>query len=149
MKYRALNLFFADRETDEIRMSFDEVAAAAGIKLPASAYRYAAWWENDPVHHVQARAWLDAGYRAEQVDMEGQTVTFARPGGVREAGHGFAYEKKPRRSPLFGALKGTFSLDPAWDPAKPALDAAELAEWEESLKRKAALYEEGSRRKSQ
>jgi hypothetical protein len=58
-----------------------------------------------------------------------------------------AGEKKSRRSPLFGALKGTFWIDPDWDLTKPTLSEEEMAEWDASLDRKAALYEEGRSRK--
>ena len=58
-----------------------------------------------------------------------------------------AGKKKSRRSPLFGCMKGTFWIDPEWDLTKPTLSDEEMAEWDASLDRKAALYEEGRSRK--
>ena len=38
---------------------------------------------------------------------------------------------KPRRHPLFGALKGTFTIDPDWDLTEPA-----MPEWAELIDEK-------------
>lgn len=133
-------------------MSFDDVAKAARTKLPQSAFRYPAWWANDPAHHVQARAWAEAGYVAKNVDVEARTVEFVRAEkggqGVQEMSEGFEHQaKKVEVHPAYGALKGTFTVEPGWDLTKPALDEDELAAWEASLDRKADLIEQGLRRK--
>lgn len=133
-------------------MSFDEVAAAAKVKLPASAYRYPQWWQNDAVHHVQAKAWIEAGYKTENVDLDAQSVEFVRMAapvrGVREMQQ--SYQPKPatpyKVHPAYGALKGTFTIDPDWDLTKPTLDEDELAEMEANLDRLADRVEEGMRR---
>ena len=153
MKYTALKTFLAAQPKSRLQMTFDEVAKAAGIALPASAYRYPAWWANDPAHHAQARAWTEAGYRSENVDLEAKRVEFVRTEapvrGVREMQQTF--DRKPgapfKVHPAYGALKGTFTIDPDWDLTKPAFDEDELAEWEASLDGKAKLIEEGLRRK--
>lgn len=45
--------------------------------LPASARSHRAWWGNEAdVSHVQARAWLDAGYRVKEVIRPDGPVTF-------------------------------------------------------------------------
>jgi hypothetical protein len=38
---------------------------------------------------------------------------------------------KPRRHPLFGRLKGTFTVDPEWDLTKPA-----MPEWADTIDEK-------------
>ena len=46
--------------------------------LPRSAYQNAnAWWSNDCPGR-QRRAWLEAGYEVEDVDLVGDVVTFSR-----------------------------------------------------------------------
>jgi hypothetical protein len=149
MKYNALKSFLASHQQARVPMSFEQVAAAAGTKLPASAYRHPAWWANDATHHVQAKAWLEAGYQTEQVDVAAQRVVFvrtaARSGGVREMPEEFAHHGEPSaaRFPLLGWMKGTFTIAPGVDLTAPALDAEEWAEWEASLDRKADLYLKG------
>lgn len=58
-------------------MTFDDVGRLVG-GLPPSAYRYLAWWSNEGKgSHVQARAWMNAGRRVTQVDLQSQTVEFS------------------------------------------------------------------------
>jgi hypothetical protein len=57
-------------------MSLSELADLVG-GLPMSAHRYSAWWASDHATHVQARAWLDAGYTAHP-DLASNKVTFTR-----------------------------------------------------------------------
>jgi len=152
MKYATLRGYLSARTERRIAMSFAEVAAAAKVKLPASAFRYPQWWQNDAEHHVQAKAWIEAGYKTENVDLDAQHVEFVRTAapvrGVRELPE--AFEPKPgdpvKVHPAYGALKGTFTIRD-WDVTKPALDEDELAEWEASLDRKFDLIKEGLRRK--
>jgi len=161
-KYQALNRFFKAQVTDFLRMTFDEVEKEAGFKLPASARLHQAWWANDRARHVQAKAWLDAGYESEQVDMKAARLVFrrvaaekqsplGRPGGMSDPAREYKpaepAEKKPRRHPAFGALKGTFTIDPSWDLTQPSLDLDELAEIEANIQRTADLIEAGLSRK--
>jgi hypothetical protein len=61
------------------------------------------------------RVWLDAGFRSEQVDLEGRRLVFRRmheaPSIAAPAG---------ARHPLFGALKGTVRIMPGTDLTEPA-----------------------------
>jgi len=45
--------------------------------LPESAYVLPQWWENNR-GHVQARAWMDAGWMTENVDLKGRQLVFRR-----------------------------------------------------------------------
>ncbi|HVY86242.1 MAG TPA: hypothetical protein VG943_13995 [Caulobacterales bacterium] len=138
MKYAALKAFLTMQRASRLTMTFDEVAAAAKTTLPASAYQYEAWWANNATTHTQANAWLDAGFRTEQVDLEGRRVSFVRAVGVREHREAdFGHDALPRH-PLLGALRNTFTIEPGFDLTAPALSPEERAEWDANLDRKAA-----------
>jgi hypothetical protein len=163
-KYDPLGVFLKSQPLAQVPMTFAEIEKVIGDKLPNSAYRHRPWWSNNPSNSVMTKVWLEAGFLTEQVDMEGGKLVFKRivekPGhapedggsGMSEAAREYKPadnlgEKKSRRSPLFGALKGTFWIDPDWDLTKPTLSDEEMAEWDASLDRKAALYEQGVSRK--
>jgi antitoxin HicB len=59
-------------------LSFGEIEQIIGGKLPPSAHNHREWWSNHSGSHVQARAWLEAGWEVESVDQEARTVRFRR-----------------------------------------------------------------------
>jgi len=107
------------------------------------------WWANETTGHVHAKSWLNAGYETTQVDMKSKKLVFKRlqaaSSGMAEEARAFQHpeNKQPRRHPAFGALKGTFTIEPGWDLTRPSLDPDELEEWEASLDQKADLIEKG------
>src|ERR1700677_1302446 len=133
-RYDPLKAYLLAQTASRLPMTFSGVEKVIGAKLPRSAKAYRAWWSNDS-GHVQAKAWLDAGYRAEQIDKDAGTLVFVRERNAR----GLAAEAEmlegnklieaaTDRHPMIGALKGTFTIEPGWDLTKPALDEDELAE---------------------
>jgi hypothetical protein len=63
-----------------IRLTFSEIEAILGRKLPASAFKFTAWWSNEislKLAHSQARAWLHAGFRAK-ASIRRRVVEFHR-----------------------------------------------------------------------
>ncbi len=115
-------------------MTFAEIEKVVGFKLPKSQV-YPAWWSNNPTNNVMTRAWLAAGYKTEQVDVEGKKLVFRRTKPAVSAHGGFAEApaaseaKQPRRHPLFGWMKGTFTIAPGTDLTAPAdPDWADIAE---------------------
>lgn len=170
-KYDKLGAYLKSRGTAFVPMTFAEIERVLGFKLPASQ-KHPAWWSNSTSNNVMTQVWLDAGYRTEQIDVIGKKLVFRRTADAptdtspraasglsesaseyREAPQSpreFAEKNgmlRPRRHPAFGALKGTFWIDPNWDLTKPSMDEEELAEWEASLDRKADMIEAGLRRK--
>jgi hypothetical protein len=136
-KYELLKQHLENRAASEVPVTFDDVETIIGAKLPRSAKLYRMWWSNNASNHVHAQSWLDAGYRTERVDMDAKTLVFvrgdSRPArGMAEPHHEFkSTEKKPRRHPLFGRLKGMVTIEPGYDLAQPA-----MPEWAELIDEK-------------
>ena len=61
-----------------VRFTFAEIENILGRPLPASAYRFSAWWGNESSRkagHAQAMAWLEAGFKA-RVSLKNRAVEF-------------------------------------------------------------------------
>jgi hypothetical protein len=145
--YDPLGQYLKRNAASRIPMTFRDVEGVIGKKLPASAYRHRSWWANEARGHSHAKAWLSAGYRTEQVDMDGHRLVFVRESvsrGMAESQSKFpSVENKSERHPMIGALKGTFTIEPGWNLTKPALDAEELEAMEANLDRTADLIAQG------
>jgi hypothetical protein len=139
-KYDPLRTFLKSQAVARLPMTFVEVERILGFRLPASARNHQAWWANEMTNHVQARAWMGAGYETQQVDLSSKTIVFARVPSRR----GMSDEPKtfqPAKSegqnafrhPAFGALKGTFTIEPGYDLTKPVYSDAEWAEIEDEM----------------
>ena len=77
-KYSSLHRYLEREAGPSVEMTFDEIDDVVG-GLPASARRYQAWWSNEPEGtHVQARAWMDAGWRVANVNLTAKRVRFTR-----------------------------------------------------------------------
>jgi hypothetical protein len=122
-KYEPLTRFLKIQQTREIRMSFEQIERVIGAKLPASARHHRAWWSNNPNNSVMTKAWLDAGFRSEQVDMGGRKLVFRRaaPEQSREVGADGDTSAQDKRHPVIGWMKGTFAIAPGVDLTKPAM----------------------------
>ena len=136
-KYEPLEHFLTSQGAEQTPMTFAQIERVLGMELPHSAHEYPAWWSNEAKGHVQARAWLRAGYKTEQVDLAAKRVTFrkVREQKARAATHG-------DRHPAFGALKGTFTIQPGWDITRPAADADDLSGMDASLERTADIVQQ-------
>jgi hypothetical protein len=77
-KYDPLKSFLATRQTQEVPMSFHDIEELIHAPLPPVAFKHRAWWSNNPSNSVITRAWLDAGYKTERVDMSGHKLVFRR-----------------------------------------------------------------------
>lgn len=61
-----------------VRMTFSEVEAVLGFKLPQSARKHREWSSNNTGNNVMTRQWLAASYETQQVDMGRETLVFHR-----------------------------------------------------------------------
>jgi hypothetical protein len=76
-KYEPLTHFLEGRWTSEVSMTFTEIEAVVGAPLPPSK-QYPAWWSNNPSNNVMTKAWLNAGFQTERVDIGGERLVFRR-----------------------------------------------------------------------
>ena len=58
--------------------TFEEIESILGFPLPPTARQRPQWWENNSIQHSHARAWLDAGFLTQQVNIPNETLTFSR-----------------------------------------------------------------------
>ena len=115
-KYDPLQQYLEVQSSPQISLSFAAIERILGAKLPASARKHRPWWSNNEGNSVMTTAWLGAGYRSEQVDMEGQRLVFRRqqtPGGGNgnTIGEGRSF---------YGCMKGMITVAEGYDLTDPA-----------------------------
>ncbi|WP_371346899.1 hypothetical protein [Ancylobacter sp. IITR112] len=80
-KYEPLGTYLAGQPGRRVALDFPAIEAVLRFPLPGSAHRYPAWWANEiNGRHVQAHAWMDAGWRVDGIDLLKKEVVFARRG---------------------------------------------------------------------
>jgi hypothetical protein len=75
-KYAGLgnHLKFRDAFTGLVKLSFARIDGLIGSNLPMNAFRDEAWWSNSS-SSVHAKAWLNAGWEVQEVNLkEGYAV---------------------------------------------------------------------------
>jgi hypothetical protein len=78
-KYDPLTAFLRRQSPDKriIQLSFQRLEEILGDSLPPSAHYNRTWWGNTVNGtHVQAHAWLNAGWMVDSVDLSRRHVTF-------------------------------------------------------------------------
>lgn len=113
-KYEPLPQFLSTRQTDRVRLAFDEIEGVLGFKLPKSAYDYEAWWSNNAVGHSHAQVWLAAGWQTEDIDLDGRQVTFKRTAPQPNSARG------RRKIDPWGCMAGTVAIMPGTDLTAPS-----------------------------
>ncbi len=78
-KYQPLFDYLRQCDRQEVTLTFAEIERIVGQPLPSSARSRKAWWSNRKQGGVQARAWIDADFLAEVVDLAAEQVTFRKP----------------------------------------------------------------------
>jgi len=78
-KYGALSkhLKFRSAFTDTVRLSFSQIDGIISDNLPMSGYKTESWWSNTPTN-VHAKAWLDAGWNVQEVNLKEGYVVFKK-----------------------------------------------------------------------
>ena len=78
-RYEPLAQFLDSRTNPVWQAKFSEIEQVLGFPLPASAYRYAAWWANQRGNgHSQTAGWKSVGWQTRALNLEERKVTFER-----------------------------------------------------------------------
>ena len=65
----------------EVTLRFEQIERILKAKLPSSAYEDRRWWDHETEgNHVNARAWANAGWKVESLDVNGKWVKLVRAG---------------------------------------------------------------------
>ncbi len=78
-KYQPLQDYLRGSSQNEIILTFKEIEDIINYTLPKSAWTKKAWWSNRTKGAWQSLAWMEIGYRVENLDLEKETVTFRQP----------------------------------------------------------------------
>lgn len=78
-KYQPLLEHLSRSDRLQVTLTFAEIEALLGEKLPPSARNKRGWWSNRSKGALQATAWMTAGYLVDKIDLDVEQVTFAKP----------------------------------------------------------------------
>jgi len=80
-KYTPLENYLRDLPANqkEAALPFEQIERILKDKLPASAYEDERWWEHETEgNHRNTRAWFNAGWKIESLDVNVKRVKFVR-----------------------------------------------------------------------
>ena len=65
----------------EVTLSFEQIEKILNSKLPSSAYESRAWWDHEKEgNHVNRRAWANAGWKIDSLNLNQKCVKLIRIG---------------------------------------------------------------------
>jgi len=82
-KYTPLENYLRDlpESQREVMLGFEQIERILKSKLPSSAYEDGRWWEHETEgNHVNKRAWANAGWQVESLDVSAKWVKLIRIG---------------------------------------------------------------------
>ena len=82
-KYTPLENYLRDlpKSQREVTLRFEEIERILNDKLPPSAYEDPRWWDHETeANHISKRAWSNAGWKVESLDVNAKRVKFVRAG---------------------------------------------------------------------
>ena len=63
----------------EVSLGFQQIERILNAKLPASAYEDRRWWDHETEgNHINQRAWANAGWKIESLDVNKKWVKLNR-----------------------------------------------------------------------
>lgn len=80
--YSAIGKFLAQQQEATCKLSFEQIEALLGFKLPFAARSLRPFWSLPKYQHIQG--WTRQGWETERVDFILETVTFKRSGNKKK-----------------------------------------------------------------
>lgn len=128
-KYEPLEKYLIASKEDAVALSFSQIEKILNRALPRSAFDYREWWANTQGSHVQAKAWMSAGYMAEDVDMEGKSLVFRRWQDVTAAAQTPRYASFADMMAATQHLRSKVKFIDGFDPTTPSQDIVDAPGW--------------------
>jgi len=80
-KYSPLENYLRDlpKSQSEVTLRFEQIEKMLKSKLPSSAYEDRRWWDHETEgNHVNRRAWSNAGWKVDNLDVSMKRVKLIR-----------------------------------------------------------------------
>jgi hypothetical protein len=80
-KYTPLENYLRDlpESQREVSLGFQQIERILNAKLPSSAYEDRRWWDHETEgNHIHKRAWANAGWKVESLDVNQKRVKLIR-----------------------------------------------------------------------
>jgi hypothetical protein len=80
-KYTSLENYLRDlpESQREVSLGFQQIERILNAKLPSSAYEDRRWWDHETEgNHINKRAWANAGWKIEGLDVNKKRVKLIR-----------------------------------------------------------------------
>jgi hypothetical protein len=77
-KYQPLARWLGAQRETTVTLTFSEVEAILGTRLPASAWIRPSWWQYQYTAHPHIQGWRSVGWEVVHVDRPRREVTFVR-----------------------------------------------------------------------
>jgi hypothetical protein len=82
-KYTPFAEWLKRQLSDRVEVLFDDIEDEdrIGVQLPSTAKENSAWWSNEinpKTRHYQCRAWSEAGWKVENVNLKRGVAVIAR-----------------------------------------------------------------------
>ena len=80
-KYAPFENYLRDlpKSQKEVVLRFEQIEEILKSKLPSSAYEDRRWWDHETEgNHVNKRAWANAGWQVESLDVNKKWVKLVR-----------------------------------------------------------------------
>jgi len=100
-KYGALTRYLKFRGdfTDTVKLPFAKMDGIIGDNLPMNAYNTGSWWNNLP-DSPHARAWLDAGWNVQEVNLKEGYAIFKKVKKMKKQGSRRRAKREEIRKPF-------------------------------------------------
>lgn len=75
-KYFPLFRYLRRKDSERVRLSLEDIESIIDAPLPPSARERRGFWSNRAEGGHQAKAWMEAGYWVDAIDLDSGTVVF-------------------------------------------------------------------------
>lgn len=129
-KYYPLYDYLRQQDTDLVSLTIADVHNLLGGQLPPSARTQRAWWSNRRTSAVQSAAWLSAGYRVDELELNTGLIVFRKQGSIAIPAHRREGSVVLWNSSMIKALREYMGLTQSEFAQELGIRQPTVSEWE-------------------